>query len=373
MRIDAKMPTPKYLQLKDIIKQYFKNEPYEAGQKIPSENDLINQFHVSRNTVRQALAELVNEGFIYKKRGSGSFFSGKTRENRQHSYLIGVITPNISSYIYPQIIQGIDDIAHKNRYNIVLGSSKGSHEKELACFEQLLEKHIEGLLFEPFGGFRDIQDSKIFRLLKELTIPFVFMNWAIDDPEVSYVSPDDIEGGFKATSYLAEAGHQRIACVYPEDHIPGIQRYQGYRRALEAYRINYDNKLDKPTTIFKWNNPDHLSMLMRELINLGDEMPSAIFFFNDEAALRGYLAIREAGLTIPDDISIVGFDASEPAALAEVPLTSVMHPKYQIGKWAAEILFEDIKSRGPKMSKHMIIKPKIAIRASVKFLKNEGA
>ena len=368
MRIDVEKPIPKYLQLKEIIKQYFKDKHYEAGQKIPSENDLINQFNVSRNTVRQALAELVNEGFIYKKHGSGSFFSGKFHEDRQHSYLIGVITPNIPSYIYSKIIEGIDDVAHRRRYNIVLGSSKGSPEKELICLEQLLEKNVEGLLVEPSGGFRDIHESKIFRLLKDLTIPVVFMDWAIDDPEISYVSLDDVEGGFRATSYLIEAGHTRIACVYPDDHIPGIQRYQGYRRALEASGLEYDSQLDKPSTILTWNEGEEISRQVKELIAPGNDRPSAVFFFNDAAALRGYAVIREAGLKIPDDISVVGFDDSELAALADVPLTSVIHPKYQIGRWATEILFEDIEHEGQKTHRQMMINPTIAVRDSVKSL-----
>ncbi len=371
MRIDAEKPIPKYLQLKDIIKHYFKKEHYEPSQKIPSENDLMKQFNVSRNTVRQALAELVNEGFIYKKHGSGSFFSGKMHEDQEHSYLIGVITPNIPSYIYSKIMEGIDDVAHKRRYNIVLGSSKGSPEKELVCLEQLLEKDVEGLLVEPSGGFREIQESKIFRLLKELTIPVIFMDWAINDPDVSYVSLDDVEGGFRATSYLIEAGHRRIACIYPDDHIPGIQRYQGYRNALETYGIKYDSRFDKPSTILRWNEGDEICMRMKELISLGDDRPSAVFFFNDAAALRGYAVIREAGLKIPDDISVIGFDDSEMAALADVPLTSVIHPKYRIGKWAAEILFEHIGQKDQRFPKHMLINPTIAVRDSVKFFSAE--
>ena len=368
MRIDADKPVPKYLQLKEIIKQYFKNKHYEAGQKILSETELIAQFHVSRNTVRQTLAELENEGFIYKKHGSGSFFSGKTQEDRQHSYLIGVITP-ISSYIYPQIIQGIDDVAHRKRYNIVLGNSRETGgEKELTCLERILEKNVEGLLVEPAGGSQNLQESKTFRILKELTIPVVFMDWAIDDPEVSYVSLDDVEGGFKATSYLAEAGHRRIACVYPNDHTPGLQRYKGYRKALEAYKLEYDSRLAKPGIILKWNETEYICRLVKELIDLGGNRPSAVFFFNDNAALRGCVAIREAGLKIPEDLSIIGFDDSTLAALADVPLTSVIHPKYQIGRWAAEILFEDIEYQGRKTPKQMMINPTIAVRDSVKSL-----
>lgn len=369
MRIDTNNPTPKYLQLKDIIKKYFENEHYKPGQKIPSENELITRFEVSRNTVRQALGELVNEGFIYKKHGSGSFFSGKIHDEQTPSFLIGVITPFISYYIYPLIIQGIDDIAHEKRYNIVLGSSRGEQNKEVVSLEQLLEKDIDGLLIEPAGGFKEIRDSKILPLLKELSIPFMVIDWVIDDPDISFVSINDIEGGFRATKYLIEAGHKRIACVYPNDHIPGIQRYRGYRKALEAYNIEFDSTLDKPGTIFKWNDAAYAYGLVKELITLGEKRPSAIFFFNDSVALHGYQAIRDAGLSIPDDISIVGFDDSEIGAVADVPLTSMGHPKYQIGRWAAEILFEDIQHKGSKLpTKQMIINPTMVVRDSVKPL-----
>jgi GntR family transcriptional regulator of arabinose operon len=320
--------------------------------------------------VRQALGELANEGFIYKVRGSGSFFSGKTRADQQdQSFLIGVITPIISSYIYPKIIEGIDDVAHRKRYNIVLGNSKGLPEKELTCLDHILEKNIDGLLLEPAGGIQDIQDSKSFRLLKEINIPLVFMDWVINDPEISYVSLDDVEGGFRATSYLIEAGHRRIACVYPNDHIPGLQRYQGYRKALDMHKIKYDSKFDKPGTILRWNDADYVPIFMKELLELGEERPTAVFFFNDVAALRGYTVIRESDLKIPDDVSVIGFDDSEMGALADVPLTSVIHPKYQIGKLAAEILFEHIEQGGNPQQ--MIINPTITIRESVKFLSSD--
>ena len=279
-----------------------------------------------------------------------------------------MITPFISYYIYPPIIQGIDDIAHKHRYNIILGSSRGTQEKEIICLEQLLAKDIDGLLIEPAGGFQNINESRVFQLLKELSIPVMYLNWVIQDPDASFVSVNDFEGGLRATEYLLEAGHTRIACVYPDDFVPGIQRYRGYRKALKNYNIDYVNELDKSGTIFRWNDTDYISMLVKELLSLKDaQRPSAIFFFNDSAALQGYQAIREAGLQIPDDISVIGFDDSELGAVADIPLTSMSHPKYQIGKWAAEFLFEKIQHKGPKPpAKQMIINPTIVLRDSVK-------
>jgi len=313
------------------------------------------------------LAELVNEGFIYKKHGSGSFYSGQTQVDKKHSYLIGVLTPFASSYIYPQVIQGVDDVAQEKHYNIVLGSSRGNADRELACLKHLLEKNIEGLLIEPAGGFQDLHASKTLTLLKTLKIPVVFMNWKVDDPTVSYVSLNDVEGGFKATSYLAEAGHRRIACIYPHDHIPGLQRYQGYRNALDHYGLTFDSRLVPPGAISQWNDAGYIGRLVKELLELeAAARPTAIFFFNDNAALQGYMTLREAGVIVPDDLSIIGFDDSEPAALAHVPLTTVIHPKYQIGKWAAQILFEDIEHQSERVPRQMLINPTIALRDSVK-------
>lgn len=366
MRIEADKPKPKYLQLAEILKEHFKDLQYQPDQKIPTEDDLIEQFQISRNTVRQALAELVNEGIIYKIQGSGSFFAGIAPEEPNRSYLIGVIVPRLSFYIYPQIIQGIDDVAHQRRYNIVLGSSDVNPEKELVCLEHILEKGIDGLLIEPSGGVGPFEASQNFRALKALNIPVVFMDWEIDDQDVSYIAPDDVKGGFRATSYLVNAGHQRIAMVYPNDTLPGLKRYQGYRNALETCGIAYDSRFDKATTIVKWNEPGHIAMLVQELLELKEERPTAIFFFNDDGALQGCDAIFNAGLQIPEDISVLGFDDSELAIRARVPLTTMVHPKYQFGKWAADILFDHIDHPARRIPRQMLLIPTVVERQSVK-------
>ncbi len=362
--IDNQNSLPKYLQLKEIMLQHFQEAHYEADQKLPTESELIEQFQVSRSTVRQTLAELVNDGIIYKIQGSGAFFAGNAHALHKRSQLIGVLTPRMSYYIYPELIQGIDDVARQHRYNIVVGAANANPDQELPSFTQLLEKDIDGVLFEPTGGYSSIQEAEVFQHMKGLRIPVVLMNWAIDELDVSYVSLNDLTGGFKAATYLLEAGHRRIACVYPADKIPARQRYEGYRKALEEYGVPYDRRLDKATNGMLWDEPGHIQTLVTELLELGKDRPTAIFFFNDDAALRAYETIRQAGLTIPGDISIMGYDDFEFSARVEVPLTTVIHPNYQIGKWAAEILFDEIEDNTIP-PRQIILKPTIAERSSV--------
>ncbi len=366
MKIDAENPLPKYLQLKGILKEYL-GKHYQVSQKIPTEIELMDQFQVSRNTVRQAITELEQEGLLSKEQGRGTFFLGIVPDDQITDGLIGVVTP-APAYIYSQVIHGIQEVAYKKHYNIVLSTPARDAEKELECLEQLLRKNIDGLIFESNGGFTQIQESKSLRRLQELSIPVVLMGWALDELQLSYVSLDDIEVGFRATKYLIEAGHTRIACIYPGDLFPGVQRYRGYRKALETHHIAFDPRLEKVENAWLWNRTENIGKLTTELLELGLDRPTALFYYNDDAALRGYVAIRDAGLKIPDDISVMGVDDFEFSALSDVPLTTIIHPQEKIGSWAAEIVFDEIKHKGQRTPRQVIIKPAIAIRNSVKFL-----
>lgn len=366
MKIDADNPIPKYVQLQGILKEYL-GKQYQAGQKIPTEIELMDQFQVSRNTVRQAIIELEQEGLLSKEQGRGTFFLGLVPDVPETDGLIGVVTP-APAYIYSHVIHGIQEVASKKHYNIILSTPARDAEKELECLEQVLRKNIDGLIFESNGGFTQIDESKALRRLQELSIPVVLMGWALDELQLSYVSLDDLEVGFRATHYLIKAGHTRIACIYPGDLLPGVQRYQGYRKALEAHRIPYDPRFEKAEKAWFLNRTENIGKLTTDLLELGPERPTALFYYNDDAALRGYVAIREAGFKIPDDISVIGVDDFEFSALSDVPLTSVVHPQDKVGRWAAEIVFDEIEHKGQRTPRQVIIKPAIAIRHSVKFL-----
>ncbi len=369
MGVDVEKSQPKYLQLKAALMRYLADERYQADQKLPTEHALLAQFNVSRGTIRQALAELENEGVLYKIQGSGTFFSGNLPTERKQSHLLGVVTPNLSFYIYPQIIQGITDVAQQQHYHVVLGSSKTSPGQELGCIEQLLAKNIDGLIFEPAPNLQATSNAELINLLKKLTIPVVFMGTAMPDTNLSYVTVDDVEGGFRATNYLIAAGHRRIACIYPPNTPAGQHRHQGYRNALNAAGIAPDPQLEKQITTFYSDETFGQTLaMMNELLALGDARPTALFFFNDLLAVAGYAAIDAAGLNVPNDLSIIGFDDSELALQTRVPLSSMAHPKYYQGKWAAELLFEKLECPEQRFPKHLLITPTLVERDSVKVI-----
>ena len=358
----------KYVQLKRSLITYFLENRFQPNQVIPTEAEIRDQYQVGRNTVRRALAELVKDGVIIKKHGSGSYYTGKLSKNARASYLIGVIVPKLSFYIYPEIIQGINQVVEKKGYNIVFGSSEIDLGQEMVSLQQLLDKNIDGLLIEPSGGSEDFENSDNFKKLKALDIPVIFMDWMLDDANVSFITPNDFIGGFRATQYLIDAGHQRIGFIGPFDKGAAVKRLQGYKKAIKRAGLEPEEILIKLSSTADWNKENTIPEQVHQLMALGHEIPTAIFFYNDDGAIKGCKAIRNEGYQIPGEISVMSFDDSKLATLTVPQLTSVVHPKYKLGVLGAEMLLEQLESQNNRKINQLIINPGIAIRDSVRKL-----
>lgn len=130
------------------IKLKIIHKEWNAGEKIPSENALAGQYHISRQTVRKAIGELAEEGFLYAEHGRGTFVSERTIHTRT-SKNIAVVTTYLSDYIFPRLIQGIEQVLTANGYSIMLKTTRNSRAAEARCMEELLSKDIDGLIIEP--------------------------------------------------------------------------------------------------------------------------------------------------------------------------------------------------------------------------------
>ncbi|ADN02784.1 GntR family transcriptional regulator [Spirochaeta thermophila] len=355
MHIRDDLHIPKYRQLYDILMHNIEKEGLKEGDRIPSEPTLIQTYGVSRNTVRQAIDLLVQEGVVYRIQGKGTFYKGKRRGSEKKPYLVGVITPLTKKYIYPSILQGIEDCAYERRYSLILGNSGGDTEKEWHLLQNMLQRGIEGLIIEPAMSAHLKSNTRLLSALERLSIPVVFMDCYYEDLPFSFVTPDDVEGGRLAASYLMNWGHRRVGIVYKKDVVPGVLRLQGFREVVrsrggelrEEWVWGFTEAEDQP-------GMDPARKLVAAFLSLPPERrPTALFFYNDLCAIQGLQEIRKAGLSVPGDVSILGFDDSEYAHYAEIPLTSLVHPKEELGRKAADLLFEAIDSgdRSPRVVK----------------------
>lgn len=328
----------------EIIERYYinliENNKVSAGDQLPSENEIATLFNVSRHTVRQALSYLVQEGWIYKERGKGSFFSNKRKSDVKKN--VAVLTTYISDYIFPTIISGIEEELSKKGYNLLLFNSNNDINAEKVCFENIINQDIAGLIVEPAqSSINNLHHESIKKLEKKGT-KYIAINANCDEENSAYIIVDDIQGCYKLTSYLLELGHRNIAALFKADDMQGERRRIGYIKALKEYDLSFDKSI---VGEYITDNQDmYIDQFVRRIINM-DNPPTAIVCYNDKIALRVIDNCRREGMEIPKNLSIVSFDDSSLAVSSDVKLTTIKHPKREMGRQAAKCIIDMIEGR----------------------------
>ncbi len=364
---------PKYMIIKDHLIDRFLREDFVPGQKLPTEQDLVESFNSSRTTVRQALALLEEEGIIKRIHGSGSYYKGKIDKESDQSVkntkLIGLLNFFQLDYIYSEILRGIEDTLSDAGYSLVVASSNQNDIKQSEVIKRLIDQGIAGLILEPNRILQNMKDHPALKMIEEAGIPVVTTHWGVSNKRISTITNDDVQAGYEAGRYLTQRGHKHIGILYKEDIQAGHDRYSGFLKALEDVGVFVDPSMIKTfNTSEELKNPRLGYIKTIEMLDDSKNRPTAIFYFNDLYALQGYSAIREMGLSIPEDISVIGFDNFNTTEMVDPPLTTFEHPKYDLGKWAAKILLDELTDSKPRLPMKMIFEPMIVERESVKDL-----
>ena len=290
--------TPKYQELTEQLRLQIVSGEIAPGQKLPSENTLSAQYQVSRQTVRKALAILQNEGYIYAEHGRGTFCSEMMR-HAHPSKNIAVVTTYLSDYIFPRVIQGIDDVLTGAGYSIVLKNTKNSRTREAECLQEILSKDIDGVIIEPSKSQIFCRHMNLYEQLEKSHIPYVFIQGCFPQmKDKPHVLLDDFQGGYMITKYLTDHGHKNIVGVFKADDMQGQNRHKGYVRALQ-----------------------------------------------------------EKGLRIPEDVSVTGYDNSSLADQQGLRLTTIDHPQEKLGAMAAELLLSMIQNGEKEEGESVLIQP----------------
>lgn len=370
----------KYKIVKNELLKIFHEENYQKESQLPTEFELMARYGFSRYTVRQALEELEKEGIITRIHGRGSFYRGGADNagdagvpaGSGHNGLIGMVNFYSNDYIYPDIVRGIEDAIYAMGYSLVLSNCNQDYSKELESVRRLIEQGVKGLIIEPSRNSQITENHPLVALLKESKIPVVTTNWNSSVKNFSMVTIDDVKCGFDAVNYLLRKGHRDIGIIYKKDVQAGQDRYEGYIKVLEKYGVpvNGDFCLHY-TDLEEYQFAEQGYKLTRQMLTESKKPPTAIFYFNDNVALQGYRAIKELGMRIPEDVSVVGFDDYKASSILSPPLTTFEHPKYSMGKWAAYILLEEMEPSHRPMPKQIIFEPPFIERESVLELNRE--
>lgn len=351
----------KYYILMEELREKIVSGKIKPGDKLSSENELSGEYSISRHTVRKALSILENEGYIRAEHGKGTYCI--KRGNQTNSKNIAVITTYISDYIFPRLIQGIDNVLTEKGYSIVLKNTGNSRKREAECLDDILNKDIDGLIIEPSKSEIYCRNMDKYQILDQRGIPYVFIQGIYPQmKDKPHILMDDVQGGYLLTKHLIELGHKHILGVFKADDTQGNGRHKGYVNALQEFGISYD-----PDKVIWFHTEDRVvkpKIALEELLNK-EELIDAIVCYNDQIAVEIIGFLTQKGLRVPEDISITGYDNSFIAESGGVKLTTISHPKEKLGEMAAELLLEKIAGIEDKDSKvARIIKPEIIIRNS---------
>ena len=346
----------KYYKMHHDLEEQIHRGELRAGDRVPSENQLAAAYQVSRQTVRKALAILEQEGYIYAMHGKGTFVSERLRPGHK-SHNIAVVTTYLSDYIFPRVIQGIDDVLTAEGYSILLKNTHNSRSQEARCLEELLQKDIDGVIIEPSKSQISCRHLHLYEQLESYGIPYVFIQGCFDRMEDRpQVLMDDCRGGYMITKYLTDHGHKNIVGVFKADDMQGQSRHKGYVRALQEAEILYDP--DKVVWFHTEDRKIHPYEAIREMAGktLRGRM-DAVVCYNDQTAQLVIRALQEEGLRIPEDVSVTGYDNSSLANKQGLRLTTIDHPQEKLGAMAAELLLSMIQNGEKEEGESVLIQP----------------
>jgi GntR family transcriptional regulator of arabinose operon len=358
-----KGPQPIYRCLQESIVAKVSRGEFQPDDALPSENHLAEEYGISRGSVRTALKELQNKGIIYSVVGKGSFINRQISDQPSIKQdRIAFIVPSLDGSDL-QIYRGIEDTLNKAGYMLSIFNSQRSIEQENKNLKLLLEGKEKGAIIFPNWGRTNAE--ALFEL-KMAGYPFVLIDRYFRELETDYVVTDNKKGGFLATEHLIKLGHKRIGII------PGLKctaiedRLEGYREALARYGLVHDPALVRHLERADAEKSEPSGQEgYNEALDLLKERPTAIFATNDFLAREAMRAIADKGLSIPGDISVVGFDNQAFAERCTPSLTTVAQPFYRQGQEAAEILLRKVDAaaigEGPY---HRVIAPELILRSS---------
>lgn len=307
---------------------------------------LNNKYGVKEST-RELILKIAQELDYYPNTAARSLVTRKTDT-------IGVMMADISEPYYAQMIKGMEYVASQTGYTLLFSNSYESVEHNRVLQKMIFAERVDGLVI--VGS--NIQEKNFVFTLLEQEIPFVLIERNFSDPRVNCIWVDNVKGAYLATKYLIEKGHRRIA------HIAGnlyyqvaLDRIEGYKKALHEAGIGFSEELVSSGNFVSQG----AYKVMKEILRQGC---TAVFAANDTMAYGALQAIAEAGLTVPDDLAVIGFDDLEFSGLTNPPLTTVRQPRYEMGRKSLEILTAILRNEETNGIK-ICLNPEIIIRRSV--------
>lgn len=351
----------KFVSLAGWIRMQMITGHLQPGDRMYSENELCEMFSISRQTVRNAIAQLKEEGLLYQIRGSGTYVSdnammiheliqtepsedpweamgvenGTGRRLRTHK--VAIISTYIDNYIFPATIQSMVRDLGDAGYTSQIAFTENQVLQERKILEQILQKdEVDGIIAEATKSGLPNPNLDLYQECCRRGIALIFFNCAYDELNAPLIALDDENVGYRAAKYLIDMGHRLIGIVMKADDGQGRLRYSGYMKAMMEANLPIDDGA------ILWISTGDEWKMEEVYMDLGQRLSgaTAIFCYNDQVAYSIMKVLQKKGKRIPEDVSLIGIDGYEYPAMPEPRITTIPHPKGELGSKCAESMIQ---------------------------------
>ncbi|MCL5986164.1 MAG: LacI family transcriptional regulator [Actinobacteria bacterium] len=270
--------------------------------------------------------------------------------------IVALILTDVTNPFWTTVARGVEDVADKKSFSVILCNTDEDVIKEANYINVLLRRQVDGIIIAPAR-----KDGKHLRLLKYQNVPCVIIDRKVQGFESDSVRGDSLDGAYQLIKHLISLGHSRIALIGGPSYVSTAEdRLQGYLKALQEHGLPLEERL-----ILRGEHKQESGYRLTKELLAREPWPTAIFAVNNFIAVGVLQALREAGLSVPDDMALVCFDDIPQASLIYPFLTVVAQPAYEMGTMAAQMLLERLASNSKrKRIRQIIMKPTLIIRES---------
>ena len=286
-----------------------------------------------------------------------NIFASNLRKRKTNT--IGVVIPHLNSYFTSTVIAGIEKVANQAGYNLIISQSLESVKKEKANVNTMFNSRVDGLLVSLAS---DTEDIDHFQFLLQKGIPLIFFDRVIENPECTCIVINNFQAGYEATKHLLEQGCRRIV------HVAGSRRssvyegrYSGYKQALTDFGLEFDPSL----VLFPDLRDTEPGKIARTILAM-NPLPDGIFTANDTSAAACISELRRTGVSVPDDVAVVGFNNDLLSRVIEPALTTVHYPGQEMGEVAARTLINKLNNLPNDSLNTIVIQHELLVRDSSK-------
>ncbi|GAB6930296.1 GntR family transcriptional regulator [Paenibacillus sp. JCM 10914] len=355
---------PMYKKIEAHIIEQIRSGNWSPRTRIPSENELAEQFSVSRITVKNALTALVDKGVVHRLQGKGTFVSDHNAEDieditlydREHENLptIGFLLPRLDNRFTANLLSGIEDALSKNGYRLLFAKTNDSQDEEILKIQEMKQAGVKGLIIYPVEG--EHYNNEILSLTLN-RFPLVLLDRKLKGVETNSVSSDNYGAAIQAVKHLHELGHSQIGFISTvvEGTSSIEDRLDGYEQALEDHHILIDRSLQM-TRLMMNSTDEEVISLIQQFIQTNPHMTALMSSNFSPHVIQAALGL---GMSVPEDLSVIFFDDVEFPDFCMVPPTAVVQQELELGHEAGQLMIQQIEN--PSSEYHQIKLPTLLI------------